>query len=80
MPEEFPFLLIRLPFRPLCSTSISPTVDCDRCENSRTLTGFEVAQMLGTGELQSFRQRFKCSLCGARQAKLIVVTLPPRRN
>jgi len=55
-------------------------VECGRCGNSRTLSGFEVAKLCGTQELRGLHDRFKCALCGAKRAKLTVLSPPPPRN
>jgi hypothetical protein len=55
-------------------------VECDRCCNSRTLSGFDVAKLFGGGDLAGIAGRFKCSLCGDRKAKLTVLSPPAPRN
>jgi ribosomal protein S27AE len=55
-------------------------VECGRCGNSRTLSGFDVVKLCGTSELGQLGDRFKCSLCGAREAKLTVLSPPTPRN
>ncbi len=54
-------------------------VECGRCGNSLTLSGFEVATVSAMGELTALRSRMKCSLCSAREAKLSIITPPPPR-
>jgi hypothetical protein len=54
-------------------------VECGACGNSLTLGGFELARVCGSGDLASIRTRMKCSLCGAREAKLSVLPPPARR-
>jgi len=55
-------------------------VECGRCGNSRTLTGYDVAKLCGTQDLRYIRDRLKCSLCGAREASLTVLSPPAPRN
>jgi hypothetical protein len=54
-------------------------IDCTRCGNSRTLSGYDVVKLCGTQDLRTLQHRFKCSLCGAREASLAVLSPPPRR-
>jgi hypothetical protein len=55
-------------------------VECERCGNSRTLSGVDVVRLCGTQDLRSLGERFKCSLCGVRGAKLTVLSPPASRN
>ena len=55
-------------------------IDCGRCGNSRTLSGFEVAREFGAIELQAIQGRLKCSLCGAKTAGLTILSPPAPRN
>jgi hypothetical protein len=55
-------------------------VECGRCSNSRTLTGFEVVKLCGSQELSHIQQRLKCSLCGGREEKQTVISPPASRN
>ena len=56
-------------------------VECDSCHNATTLTGFDVARACGADvDLQSLGRRLKCSLCGAKVAKLAVLSPPAPRN
>jgi hypothetical protein len=55
-------------------------VECGRCGNSRTLSGVDVVRLCGTQDLRRIGGRLKCSLCGAREARLTVLSPPPPRN
>jgi len=55
-------------------------VECGSCGNSRTLSGYDVVKLCGTQDLRHIRDRFKCSLCGARDASLTVLSPPSPRN
>ena len=55
-------------------------VTCDRCSNSRTLTGMDVVGMFGTGDLGRLTRRFKCSLCRDRNPVVAILSPPPPRN
>ena len=55
-------------------------VECDRCGNSRTMSGFDVVKQFGTAELATLPKRLKCALCGAREAKLTALSPPAPRN
>lgn len=55
-------------------------VECTICGNSRTMGGFEVAKRCGTQDLRGLQHRFKCSLCGAREVSLTVLSPPSPRN
>lgn len=55
-------------------------VECGRCGNSRTLSGFDVVKLCGTQELRHIQDRLKCSMCGERKAKLTVLSPPAPRN
>jgi hypothetical protein len=54
---------------------------CEACGNARTMTGFEAVRALGAlDEFEAIRRRLKCSLCGAKDAKLTVLSPPASRN
>ena len=55
-------------------------IECTSCGNTRTLTGFDVVKLCGTQDLRRLQQRFKCSICGAREASLAVLSPPLPRN
>jgi hypothetical protein len=55
-------------------------IECGACGNSRTMDGFEVAKALGTGQLAYIARRLKCSRCGAKESKMVVLSPPPSRN
>jgi hypothetical protein len=55
-------------------------IDCGACGNSRTMGGFEVAGIFGSKALAGFPARLKCSLCGARKARLSILSPPAPRN
>lgn len=55
-------------------------VECGRCGNSRTMSGFDVVKQFGTADLDSLRKRLKCALCGGREAKLTALSPPASRN
>ena len=55
-------------------------VECTSCGNSRTMSGFDVVKLCGTEDLRRLQHRFKCMLCGAREASLTVLSPPPSRN
>jgi hypothetical protein len=56
-------------------------VECGRCGNSLTLSGYEVARSLrGNIDLQKLKRRLKCSLCGAKEGRLTVLSPPAPRN
>ena len=55
-------------------------VERDRCGNSRTLSGFDVVKLCGSQDLRQVQDRLKCSLCGARGAKLTVLSPPAPRD
>jgi hypothetical protein len=55
-------------------------IECDRCHNTRTLTGFEAVRSLGAlDSWDRIRPRLKCSMCGAKGAKLTVLSPPAPR-
>ena len=41
---------------------------------------FDVARVIGTEDFWQLQKRLKCTLCGARDAKLMVITPPAPRN
>jgi hypothetical protein len=56
-------------------------LSCGACGNSRTLTGFEAVRSLGAmDELGVIRRRLKCSLGGAKDARLTVLSPPAPRG
>jgi ribosomal protein L44E len=55
-------------------------IECAKCGNSRTLSGFDVVKVCGTQDLRRVQHRFKCSLCGATEASLTVLSPPASRN
>jgi ribosomal protein L44E len=55
-------------------------VECTSCGNSRTMSGFDLAKDCGTQDLRRLQHRFKCSLCGVKEARLTVLSPPPPRN
>ena len=55
-------------------------IECGGCGNSRTMTGFDVVRQFGSTELTRLPARLKCSLCGAREAKITALFPPPPRN
>jgi len=48
-------------------------VDCTGCGASRTLTAPEAAIAFGSAPLTQVQARSKCSRCGAKGAKIIVL-------
>ena len=55
-------------------------VECTSCGNSRTMSGFDLVKLCGTEDLRRLQHRFKCTLCGAREASLTGLSPPPSRN
>jgi hypothetical protein len=55
-------------------------VECGRCGNSRTMSGFDVVKQFGTADLGTLPKRLKCTLCGTREAKLTPLSPPAPRN
>ena len=55
-------------------------VECGRCGNSRTMSGFDVVRQFGTADLSTLPKRLKCALCGAREATLATLSPPAPRN
>lgn len=52
-------------------------VECGRCGNSLTLSGYEVARGCRSDiNLQALQRRLKCSLCGAKEGRLTVLSPP----
>src|SRR5690349_11927407 len=49
-------------------------IECDSCGNTRTLDGFEASKINGTKPLSSITSRLKCSRCGERRAKVVVLS------
>jgi hypothetical protein len=54
----------------------SVRIDCANCGAARTMTGVEMAKACGTGSLADSRARMRCDQCGARSAKLTVLSPP----
>lgn len=54
-------------------------VECGSCGNSLTMSGFDVAKVCGTDDFPQVQARLRCSLCGAKEAKLTVLSPPPPR-
>ena len=54
-------------------------IECDACDNSRTLNGFDVAKRHGTKPFAEIQQRMKCSLSEAKDARLTVLSPPAAR-
>jgi len=44
------------------------------------MSGFDVVKQFGTADLGTIPRRLKCTLCGAREAKLTALSPPPPRN
>jgi len=55
-------------------------IECGSCANARTLDGFAVAKTCGTKPFANILPRLKCSWCGAKEAKLIILSPPPGRG
>ena len=53
----------------------SVTIDCAKCGASKSLTGTEMVQACGAGDLKSSERRLRCSRCADKKAWL--VALPP---
>ncbi len=54
-------------------------IDCGGCGNSRTMDGIEVAKAWGTKPFATIVQRMKCSRCGAKEARLSILSPPVPR-
>lgn len=54
-------------------------ITCERCGNAQTISGVDAAKVAGRQELAQLKRRLKCSLCGAREAKLMTIQPPPKR-
>jgi len=54
-------------------------IECGDCGNSRTLDGVGVAKAWGIRPFAEIRQRMKCSKCGAKEARLTVLSPPGPR-
>jgi hypothetical protein len=50
-------------------------VECTFCHAARTLTAVQVVQVHGNASLATLRKRLKCSRCGEKAARFVV--LPP---
>lgn len=50
-------------------------VECGECGSATTMSGQMVVQAGGAGSLAEVRARFRCSRCGKRAARFVV--LPP---
>jgi hypothetical protein len=55
-------------------------VEVDVAEVRGGSVRFDVVKLCRTSELRELVDRFKCSLCGAREAKLTVLSPPAPRN
>jgi hypothetical protein len=54
-------------------------IDCGDCFASRTFGGYEIAKLGGVGTLGDLQRRFKCSRCGRKNARVMILPpLPPR--
>lgn len=54
-------------------------IECGGCGNSKTMDGIEVARVYGTKPFAAITQRMKCSRCGAKEARLTVLSPPSAR-
>lgn len=54
-------------------------VDCDTCGRSDEFEAWDVARVFGAADLTRIQKRLKCSRCGARNARLFVLSPPERR-
>ena len=54
-------------------------IECGSCGNAKTVDGFELARSLGTGDLSQMVRRLKCARCGAKEAKLTLLSPPSGR-
>lgn len=54
-------------------------IECVGCGNSRKMDGIEVAKASGTKPFAQIRQRMICSRCGAKEARLTVLSPPGPR-
>ncbi len=54
-------------------------IECGGCGNSRALDGIEVAKTYGIKPFAAIQQRMKCSRCGAKEARLTVLSPPGPR-
>jgi hypothetical protein len=59
----------------VCRFGCSVTITWGDCAAARTMSGLELAQACGTGDLKAARARLKCGRCGRKAARLAV--LPP---
>lgn len=50
-------------------------VECGECGSAKTMSGQMVIPAGGVGSLAEIRTRFRCSRCGRRAARFVV--LPP---
>jgi hypothetical protein len=55
-------------------------VVCGKCQNTTTVTAWDAARVFGREEFEQVRRRLKCSRCGAKEARTIVLPPPPSRN
>lgn len=46
----------------------SVRIDCGKCGATRTLSGTQLVQACGTGDLKASERRFRCSRCGGKEA------------
>lgn len=48
-------------------------VECGTCFAANTMTGAEVVQKRGLGDLARIKRRLKCARCRAKAAQLVVL-------
>lgn len=48
-------------------------IECGACFAANTLTGAEVVQRCGAGDLARIKRRLKYARCGAKAAQLVVL-------
>ena len=54
-------------------------VVCGKCQNTATVAACDAARVFGREDFDHVRRRLKCSRCGAKEARTIVLPpLPPR--
>ena len=51
-------------------------ITCERCGNCQTVAAIDVVAIAGRQALETLRTRLKCSLCGARDARLSTLAPP----
>ena len=55
-------------------------IECGACGNCHTMSGAEVAKAFGLKTLTRIQSRCKCSLCGAKEARIAVLSPPAPRH